>query len=69
MGTLRCFNGALKYAASFKLCPLEDVLLECFINFFTINNQHLCREILFQEKLSNKIVSHEIKGVIAYSRV
>ena len=45
------FNGPSNYAPSFKICPF--ILLD-FINFLEINNQHLCREILFQEKSSNK---------------
>ena len=38
MGPILCFNGSLKYDASFKYFPLEDFLLDCFINFPEINN-------------------------------
>ena len=69
MGFLPWYNGPFQCAPSFEPCPLEDVPLECFLNFPKMKNQDLLREILFQEIYLIKILSHDMAGPIACSRV
>ena len=67
MGLL-CINGPLKYAPSVKLCPLKDILLDCFYKFPKKTNSTYVEKSCFKNNYPITL-RHKMVGVISYSRV